>query len=67
VVVKTRSFEEVQYSILSKNLMKGEITLKLSYNEPQKISALTDSDILQIIIKEEFELKNADWHAILKL
>jgi hypothetical protein len=46
--------------------MKGEIIIKLFFEDPSKISATNDLDMLQVSVREEIEVKREDWTTILK-
>ena len=46
--------------------MKGEIIIKLFFEDPSKISATNDLDMLQVSVREEIDVKREDWTTILK-
>jgi hypothetical protein len=46
--------------------VKGEIIIKLFFEDPSKISATNDLDMLQVSVREEIEVKREDWTTILK-
>ncbi len=39
IVIPTRNYEDVNYTVVSKDVIKGEVILKLFYKDPSKISA----------------------------
>jgi hypothetical protein len=56
----------VNFTILSKDVMKGEIIVRLFFEDPSKISATNDLDILQVTVKEEIDVQREDWMTLLK-
>ena len=52
----TQDNKKVNYTIISKDIKKGEIVAKLDYENPQKISASSDPDIIQATITESIKV-----------
>jgi hypothetical protein len=46
--------------------MKGEITIRLFFDDPSKISASNDLDILQVTVKEDIDVQREEWMTLLK-
>jgi hypothetical protein len=46
--------------------MKGQIIIRLFFEDSSKISATNDLDELQVSVREEIEVKREDWITLLK-
>ena len=66
IVIPTRNYEAVNYTILSKDVMKGEVVLQLFYKDPSKISASNEPDLLQVTVIHEIEIKQDEWLGLLR-
>jgi len=58
--------KKVNYTILSKEFSRGEIVVKLNYEDPQKISTSSDPDFIQVTLFEDIKVEGEGWITILK-